>query len=247
MNTLQRSKAVGSIEFRGIFSDSTTARSGTGRRQDEPNIGAGSWAVPNPSGFNGGVNLYEAIGNDATNATDPSGLAAISNHGKVKTIVGDGYDPKVGAMYKLVAGAHTQNWGVIPDEKRFNNSPSPDGSKTRNFETFQVNFTKTASLAVVLTAADTNGTSETWFDMQIYNYTNDLWKSITIQLGYIDRAGKFAPIPNGSKLAFDIQARKKPGSLKYNGYQVIQPSPGTTNAKNFDFLGPSPKSVPMAL
>jgi RHS repeat-associated protein len=42
------------------------------------NPSTGRWLTQDPIGFQGGqANLYEAVGNDPTNATDPSGLTAV--------------------------------------------------------------------------------------------------------------------------------------------------------------------------
>ena len=64
----------GNLKFQGMFTDAATGQSGSGARQDEYNPATGSWTNPDPSGLSSGANPYEAMGNDPTNATDPSGL-----------------------------------------------------------------------------------------------------------------------------------------------------------------------------
>jgi RHS repeat-associated protein len=64
---------TGNIQFQGMFTDSATGQSFTNKRPTY-NPMVGRWMTPDPSGFNGGVNLYGAMGNDATNMTDPNGL-----------------------------------------------------------------------------------------------------------------------------------------------------------------------------
>jgi RHS repeat-associated protein len=68
---------TGNIGFQGMFTDPATGQSGSGARQEEYNPTTGSWTNPDPSGLTSGSNLYEAMGNEPTNGTDPSGLDVI--------------------------------------------------------------------------------------------------------------------------------------------------------------------------
>jgi len=66
---------TGEIGFQGTPTDAATGWSGSGvYRGGEYDPVTGTWKRPDPSGLTAGPNPYEAMGNDATNATDPSGL-----------------------------------------------------------------------------------------------------------------------------------------------------------------------------
>ncbi len=73
---------TGNIGFQGMFTDPATGQSGSGARQEEYNPTTGSWTNPDPSGLSSGSNPYEAMGNEPTDATDPSGEDFIAIGGK---------------------------------------------------------------------------------------------------------------------------------------------------------------------
>jgi RHS repeat-associated protein len=61
--------------YAGGWTDYYTGWIKFGQRWYRPSTG--DWASEDPSGFDGGVNLYEYCGNDATNRLDPSGMGSV--------------------------------------------------------------------------------------------------------------------------------------------------------------------------